>query len=141
MIHRKNFTPVDPDKIGSDSLAGKISKEHELSGNTKRDAFKITETVEQESPEEIKQFMQSRQENVTITPDLQKVGMKKTEETPRYIRKKTIVLPLADDMVEKGLHAPITSSLRWLAEWSVFLLKKAHLVLKKVHGHVKRIIQ
>lgn len=134
MTRRKNFTPID-------YLVGRVSKEHELSGDTKRDAFPMTEAVEQESPEEMKQFIQSRQENPKITPGLKKAGMKKTESAPRYTRQKTIILPITDDLVEKGLHAPITSSLRWLAEWSVYILKKAHLMLKKVHGHVKRVIQ
>lgn len=134
MIRRNNFTQVD-------YLVGRVSKEHELRKVKKRDSFKITETVEQESPEGIKQFIQSRPEDVQIGSDLQKAGMEKTKEAPRYARKKTIEFPIADDMVEKGLHAPIASSLRWLAEWSAYILKKAHLVLKKVHGHVKRVIQ
>lgn len=134
MIHRNNFTQVN-------YLVGRVSKEHELRKVEKGGTFKITETVEQESPEGVKQFIQSRPEDVQITSDLQKAGMEKTEKAPRYARKKTIELPIADDIVEKGLHAPITSSLRWLAEWSAYILKKAHLVLKKVHGHVKRVIQ
>lgn len=133
MNKHRNFSPID-------TMIGAISKEHELSSE-KKDRIIITEPVEKKPPEEINQFIQSRMEEPRINPDLQKAGVKKIMSVPRYARQNTIILPLTDDMVERGLHAPVTSSLRWLAEWSVFILKKAHIVLKKVHGHMKRIIQ
>lgn len=133
MNQHKNFSSLD-------HVIGTVSKEHEFSAEKKEDII-MTESVGKELPEEVSAFIQSNQEEPRIHPDLQKVGVKKTMSVPRYARQNTITLPLTDDMVERGLHAPITSSLRWLAEWSVFILKKAHIVLKKVHGHIKRIIQ
>lgn len=133
MNKHRNFSPID-------TMIGAISKEHEFPAEKREDII-MTESVEKELPEEVSPFVQSSQEEPRINPDLQKVGVKKTMSVPRYTRHNTITLPLTDDMVERGLHAPITSSLRWLAEWSVFILKKAHIVLKKVHGHMKRIIQ
>ncbi|MBI3577343.1 hypothetical protein HY086_04875 [Candidatus Gottesmanbacteria bacterium] len=38
----------------------------------------------------------------------------------------TVTLPLTDDQIAQGLHASITSSWRWLAEWCVRKLKQLH---------------
>lgn len=133
MNKQRNFSPID-------TLIGAVSKEHELPSERKDEIF-MKESVEKKPSDEISPFVQSRQEEPRISPHLKKIGVKKIITAPRYTVQKTIILPLTDDMVERGLHAPITSSLRWLAEWSVFILKKAHIVLKKVHGHMKRIIQ
>ncbi len=37
-----------------------------------------------------------------------------------------IILPLTKKDIETGLHQPITSSLRWLAEWSIRMIKMYH---------------
>ncbi len=150
MNQLKNFSLLDPDlirlgesqtrQIRVDHIIGTVSKEQELSAK-KKDSLVMTEIVEKEIAPEISQFIQTRQEEPYISPDLQRAGVKKNITVPLYAGQKTIILPLTDDMVEKGLHAPLTSSFRWLAEWSVFLLKKAHIVLRKVHGHMKRVIQ
>jgi len=39
---------------------------------------------------------------------------------------KPIILPLTKKEVESGLHQPITSSLHWLAEWSIRMIKMYH---------------
>ncbi|HLD26462.1 MAG TPA: hypothetical protein VJB63_00675 [Patescibacteria group bacterium] len=140
MNKHRNFSPIDQDLIDGDTTIGTVSKEHEFP-TEKKDGIVMTELVEKESPEEISTFVQSRQEEPRISSRLQKVGVENVATSPRYAVQKKIILPLTDDMVERGLHAPITSSFRWLAEWSVFLLKRAHIMLKKVHGHMKRIIQ
>ena len=38
--------------------------------------------------------------------------------------KQTIVLPLDEEGVKKGLHHKIWEAIRWLAEWSVYMIKK-----------------
>ncbi len=39
-------------------------------------------------------------------------------------QKQTIVLPLDEEGVKKGLHHKVWEAIRWLAEWSVFMIKK-----------------
>ncbi len=39
---------------------------------------------------------------------------------------KPIVLPLTKTEIEVGLHKPITSAIRWLAEWSIRMIKMYH---------------
>jgi|CXWL01.1.fsa_nt_gi hypothetical protein len=38
--------------------------------------------------------------------------------------KQTIVLPLDEEGVRKGLHHKVWEAIRWLAEWSVYMIKK-----------------
>lgn len=49
-------------------------------------------------------------------------------------------LPISDAKIMQGLQQPINSSVRWLAELALFILKQAHYTVKVVNGHIKRII-
>jgi len=40
------------------------------------------------------------------------------------LQKQTIVLPLDEEGVREGLHHKVADALRWLAEWSVYMIKK-----------------
>lgn len=46
--------------------------------------------------------------------------------TPANDDQITITLPLSEEQVEKGLHHKIMDSVKWLAEWCVLIIKKAH---------------
>lgn len=46
--------------------------------------------------------------------------------TPAGDDQVTITLPLTEDQVRTGLHHKIIDGARWLAEWCVVLIKKAH---------------
>lgn len=39
-------------------------------------------------------------------------------------QKQQIVLPLTEDGVRRGLHHKIWDAIRWLAEWSIYMIKK-----------------
>ncbi len=45
---------------------------------------------------------------------------------------------LSDDQVTIGLKKPTSSGFRWLAEWFIYQLLKAHYHLKKVSGRIVR---
>lgn len=45
---------------------------------------------------------------------------------------------LSDDQLNAGMKKPTTSAFRWLVEWFVAQLKKAHYVVKSVGGKMKR---
>lgn len=40
------------------------------------------------------------------------------------LQKQTITLPLDEDGVKRGLHHKVMDAIRWLAEWSVYMIKK-----------------
>ncbi len=39
---------------------------------------------------------------------------------------KPIILPLTKKEIEVGLHKPLSSAIRWLAEWSIRMIKMYH---------------
>jgi len=98
----------------------------------------IETAVEHEPEAEVRPYLQRRTETITLPPDLKKMGVQATS-TSRFITYQNVKIPLADDKVLSGLHAPITSSLRWLATLALYILRQAHIGLKKVHGHVVRV--
>lgn len=113
-------------------------------------------TKEQESVRGVDSVIEEVGQEIELAPELERAGVQKLSETielPPDVRKmgvsaggpaqpithvKTVKLPLRDDQIEKGLHAQIISSLRWLAEWCVRQLKKAHIHLKKIQGKIIR---
>jgi hypothetical protein len=48
--------------------------------------------------------------------------------TPAGDDQVTITLPLTEEQVRDGLHHKIIDSVKWLAEWCVMIMKKAHAV-------------
>lgn len=132
----QNHTPLDKNKHNVDAL----SKPKESEPVAKTEAVVIQETVEHEKiEEEVKPHIQIRPETIKLPPDLRKIGLRAAKES-KFNDYKNIVIPISDDKVIKGLHEPITSSLRWLATFALYLLKKAHLTLKIIHGRVVRVV-
>ncbi|MBI2029482.1 hypothetical protein HYT02_03640 [Candidatus Gottesmanbacteria bacterium] len=83
--------------------------------------------------------VKARQEEIRVDVELQNMGVNATGTSTPMPVNPTIVLPIPDSEVEKGLHQKIFLSIRWLAEWCMFQLKRAHLTLKVIHGRVRRI--
>lgn len=143
----QNFTPINAVVVKPKSPHFAL-----LSGDTRGRAkeaepaslasekYEIKEVVEHRPEEEARPFVTPRPENVELPPDLKKFGLKAsgTTQFPSY---QNIKLPLSDDKVVIGLHAPISSSLRWLATLALYLLRQAHLTLKVIHGRVIRVIK
>ena len=98
----------------------------------------LHETVEHEPAEEVRLFIQPRSETISLPPDLKKIGVQATS-VPVFATKQQVVLPMSDDAVFHGLKAPISSSLRWLSEFCIFLLKHAHVTLKEINGKIQRV--
>lgn len=135
----QNFTSID-DLIKKNSQPVSKPKEGEPSRG-KTEAYNLEEVVEHEiNDEEVKGHVTTRHESIKLPPDLKKMGLKSVSTTsfPSYQNVKT---PLADDKVMTGLHAPITSSLRWLATLALYVLRQAHLTLKEIHGKVVRVVK
>lgn len=139
-MNNKNFTPIDENLKKQNGQSISKPKEAEpILG--KPETYEVKEVVEHEvTDEEVKQHVTVRPETIELPPDLKKLGVQSTTTTgfPSYQNVKT---PLSDDKVLTGLHAPITSSLRWLATLALYLLQKAHVGLKTIHGHVVRVFK
>ncbi|OGK26517.1 hypothetical protein A3C28_03145 [Candidatus Roizmanbacteria bacterium RIFCSPHIGHO2_02_FULL_39_9] len=88
----------------------------------------------------MKPYVEIKAESIELPPDLKKLGLQTTSSSsfPSY---QNIKLPITDDKIVAGLNSPITSSLRWLATFALYLLQQAHLTLKVIHGKVVRVVK
>ena len=130
----KNFTNigdvVGKNKKKDDNIS--LPKEAEP---IRTEKFEIKEVVEHKVEDEVRPYISPREETIELPPDLKKMGLQATTSN-QFSSYQNIKLPLSDEKVIVGLHAPITTSLRWLATLAVYLLARVHLCLKVIHGKV-----
>lgn len=108
--------------------------------STKGEYSEIEEVTEHKPEQEVEKFVNPRSETIELPPDLKKLGAQSTG-TTQFSTYQNIKLPISDDKIIAGLHAPINSSLRWLATLAKYILACAHLGLKIVHGKVIRVVK
>lgn len=95
---------------------------------------------EQELHQEVKQAgVVVRQEDIEIPEEAVSLGLKPTGVSTPVPATPSLKLPITDNKIEEGLHLNLLHSLRWLAQWCLFQLKRAHLVLKVIHGRIIRV--
>ncbi len=128
----KNYTKID-------DLIKPISqpKEAEPVGSEK---FEIKEVVEHKAEEEVAPYISPRQDSIELPPDLKKMGLQAATSS-QFNSYQNIKLPISDEKIVVGMRAPITSSIRWLSAFAVYLLARVHLGLKVIHGRVIRVIK
>lgn len=76
---------------------------------------------------------------IPIPPNIAQLGVKPAGQNIPVAPAASVVLPLTDDQIAAGLHAGLTDSIRWLAEWCIRRLKHLHIALKNVHGASVRV--
>lgn len=153
-MRSKNYTSID-ELVKRFSQTSKISpsysKESEglkqsiLTENTEKydrkekqvEKIEIQEIVEHEPEVQLKNYINHRPESIKIDDNLKKAGAAQSGNI-EYQSTQTIKLPISDEKVLKGLHAPIRSSFRWLAQLCMYLLNQAHITLKNVGGKATR---
>jgi hypothetical protein len=134
-----NYTPVDH-LLKKHQEAVSLHKEAEPFAPRQVENYQIQEVVEHEPPQEVKDHVDVRKETVKLSDDLKKMGIQAVD-TTKFPSFQSIKLPISDEKVYNGLHAPVYSSLRWLATFALYLLQQSHVTLKQVHGKVIRIIK
>ncbi|PIQ73173.1 hypothetical protein COV58_03940 [Candidatus Roizmanbacteria bacterium CG11_big_fil_rev_8_21_14_0_20_36_8] len=139
----KSFTPIDyliPKKKSQPSYSKEGEPIEVAVEKISPQEIEIIETEPVIEDAEVGEYLKSNRKEPRIHPDLRKAGLKTIEPStadPKY----NVALPISDERVMQGLSSPVTTSLRWLAEVALFMLKQAHLNLKEIHGKVVRIIQ
>ncbi len=102
--------------------------------------MEMIETEPKVEDKEVSKFVKvERQHTFELDPSLKKAGLSAIDSStldPRH----RIELPIPDEKVIEGLEKPVTSSWRWLSEIAMYMLHKGHLTLKKIHGHVVRVM-
>jgi hypothetical protein len=104
------------------------------------DHIEMHEVVEHEHDAEVQEYVQNTQHVIKLPKDLRKLDVEYKEGPIQYPSYKTVTIPLSDDQIVKGLKDPISSSLRWLAEQCLYLLKKANIRLEIAHGKAERVV-
>lgn len=102
-----------------------------------QDHVEVHEVVEHEPEPDVAEHVTVHPEVVKIPQDLQEQGVESTGQT-HFPTHNAVQLPISDDKVIQGLKSPMSSSVRWLAEFCLFLLHKAHIKLKLAHGKAVR---
>ncbi len=137
---QQNFTNIENlvEKRKEESLVSRPKEVEPMAPKETKIGYQ--EVAEHEPEKEVFPFVKRRAESIKLPEDLKQAGLQTTE-TTQYPTYQDVKTPLSDEKVEAGLHAPITSSLRWLATLAEYILKMAHLQLKVVHGHVVRVLR
>lgn len=117
---------------------GSIHKERELAKPAET-YFSEKTTTPEISKEVENAGIKARHEEIRVDVELQNIGVNATGTSTVVPANPTVVLPIPDDEVEKGLHQKIFLSISWLAQWCIFQLKRAHLTLKIIRGRVMRV--
>jgi len=133
----QNYTAIDD--VIKKNIPSPISLPKEIEPVPQQE-IEIQEMVEHEPEKEVAPYINKHAETIQLPPDLKKLGVQSST-TSQFSSYQNIKTPLADDKIISGMHAPISSSLRWLATLALYILKRAHLGLKIVHGHVVRFIR
>lgn len=131
-----NFTPIDfllSPPVGVERsepilqpAIGEISPIPEQTGEVKKSTSA--------DPDDLSNYIEEKSDIPEIPADVAAAGV-----TTSGVGQPVLELPLEDVEISEGLKAPVSSGFRWLAEICVYMLKKAHLTLKKIHGKITRV--
>lgn len=84
---------------------------------------------EMELPKEVVAVgVKTQPTTIAVPPPVAKFGVKPSSTFAPASSGKTGKLPLSDVQIAEGLHVNISNSLRWLAEWCRYNLKKLGLL-------------
>lgn len=135
-----NYTPIDDlvDKNKTQGSSANPEKPIFVDSIDNMGTIEMHETKEYRSQQYNNWGVQDRQEKIKLPKELLREGVV-ARDSSSFISQSRVDLPISDDVVYKGLHSKLGQSIRWLAEYCVFILKKSHLALKKVHGKIIRI--
>lgn len=100
--------------------------------------LEIQKTVEHTPHPDLAAFIEPRPESVHLEKAVQVAGVQQSGNTA-FPSQQSVKIPLSDNQVWDGLHAPIRSSVRWMAEFCLYLLKRAHQTLRSEKGKVERV--
>lgn len=103
------------------------------------DHVEMHEVVEHQPTEAVDGYVEDAHTPIFVPPDVQALGVVPVAHAVQYPAYDTVKVPLADQNIIAGKKMPITSAYRWLAEWCLYLLKRAHIRLRVAHGKAERI--
>lgn len=145
----QNFTPIEslinqltspqsqPTPTGNVEKREPIGAAH-LESPTPTEAY-TDEQDDKQTQEYIANNVEIKNDIPDIPADVAAAGVAVSGVQPWGLTPKVVELPLKDEEIPAGLKKPVSSGMRWLAEICVYMLKKAHLKIKQIHGKVMRV--
>ena len=100
----------------------------------------IKEAAKNEQPKQptVQDYVQIHTQVPVIPADVAAAGV---QVAPAVVsaNEPVLELPLPDDQIPVALKKPVSSGMRWIAEICLYMLRKAHLKIKTIHGKVTRV--
>jgi hypothetical protein len=118
------------------------SKEHAPLGGSAEYVSGAPQEIE--IPKELKEIgVEDISGTIELPPEIKKLGVTAVNQSqpiaPSDSSLPKVALPISDDAVVKGTHAGVGEAFAWLAVWCMKRLRKAHVLLKVVHGKIVRV--
>lgn len=77
---------------------------------------------------------------IPIPPPVAQLGVKPAgPSTPVTTSAPTVMLPISDDQIARGLTMSVNESWRWLSEWCTKRLKQLHIGIQNAGGKIIRV--
>lgn len=130
-----NFTPLPERPVG---LGGSPEMRESSPAQAIESAPAIEASITSSPVNSTPQQSDMAVDDITLPQDIIQAGRESSGDLEE-VGEPLMDLPLTDEEIFKSKKEVITSPLRWLGEWCLYLLKKGHLTLKKIHGHITRI--
>ena len=135
-----NTPSIQPPPIQPQPIVSSGNKEAIGGSIDQSESLKDATGAEFELPKEVSSVgVRIQPTTVSIPQPVMQMGLSPAGQNIPVQTKTTVTLPLSDDQIASGLHASLMESVRWLAEWCVFRLKRMHIALKTVHGKLTRV--
>ena len=123
------------------STSGSLAKESEVVRIAPTEATPVNDSSSETplSPEVMRARLRMRADSIELPKTVQQLGVSPVSQAPvSAVAIPTIVLPLTDEQIARGLHQSITSSFRWLAEWCEKRLKEFHFIVRTIGSKTVR---
>jgi hypothetical protein len=127
--------PQQPTPQATPAAASAPTKEAEPVGSSLKS--EVQPVREKKLSPEVIDYIKKREESIKIPQELKKIGITSSDDNPADDLGPK--LPLSDSQIISGQKYPVTSSLRWLSEFALYLLRQMHYNIKVVNGHIKRV--
>ena len=118
----------EPPKAKNEGLSISESVEH----------TEIHESSEAPKNDDVTTYVNDSSDQIELDDELKSLGAEVPEEH-NHSSILEIEMPLKDEAILQGKKKPMNTSIRWLAEFCLYYMHRAHIQLKNIHGKVKRV--
>jgi len=139
---KTNFTPITHliPKLNQSQTSHPTGPESEPLNNHLSEKITVVEKKDQISNTSSVNIQENNVKASPIDKNKKLTIQPSTQKSNQFSRLYDIKTPIADDKVLSGKNAPVTSSIRWLSELAIYILRKAHIKIKRIGGKAVRVM-